>query len=715
MQTLLVDNYDSYTHNLAELITLATGREPLIIMNDELTAAAALSLPVDCVVLSPGPGSPDRSRDVGICRDLLRHTRLPVLGVCLGHQLIAHEAGAAVVCARHPAHGVVSRVDLADDELFRAMPRTIDAVRYHSLALATPLPPALRQIATAADGTVMAVRRTDRPQWGVQFHPEALCTPDGEQILRNFHELTVGRPRVRAQGAIVPPARLPGQSAPAARSVPVRKLAVIQRELRCGNAGPADPLAVYQGLYKDAARSFWLDTNAPRATHGWSFMGAATGELDHLITARGNGITTTASDGRTKTQQVDSVWAHLQDRLEGVALQGQTTAPFQGGYVGYLGYALPTSRITVARPATELPDLALLFVSRFLAFEHGTGRVFACAVHPEDDDAAARSWLDETEARLAALPAASDPHVRDRGGDDGDIDLDTDIDPDRLARALDDAAIDPRDEYERKVRACKAEIERGEAYEICLTTGFGGPALRDAFAVYRALRTVNPAPYSCYVDFGAYQVLSSSPERFLRVSADGAAETRPIKGTAARHPDPGTDAAAAAALARDPKCRAENMMIVDLLRNDLNSVCEVGTVAVDSLMHVESYQTVHQLVSAISGRLAPGRTPLAAIERCFPGGSMTGAPKLRAMEIISELEQHGRGAYAGALGVLSLDGYVDLSIVIRTIVNDPRRWFVGAGGAVLLDSDPAAEYEEMRQKAAPALTAILAAHARTGR
>jgi para-aminobenzoate synthetase len=153
--------------------------------------------------------------------------------------------------------------------------------------------------------------------------------------------------------------------------------------------------------------------------------------------------------------------------------------------------------------------------------------------------------------------------------------------------------------------------------------------------------------------------------------------------------------------------RAENMMIVDLLRNDLNRMCEVGTVKVDSLMHVESYQTVHQLVSTISGKLANGRAPLDVIESCFPGGSMTGAPKLRTMEIISDLEQHTRGVYAGALGILSLDGYVDLSIVIRTIINDPKHWFIGAGGAVLINSDPAAEYWEMISKASPPITAVL--------
>jgi anthranilate synthase/aminodeoxychorismate synthase-like glutamine amidotransferase len=190
VRTLLIDNYDSYSYNLAELISRATNSEPYVVKNDELTCREALDLSADCIVISPGPGSPANRRDVGICAQLLKESEVPVLGVCLGHQIIAYEAGAHVTRAEYPAHGIVSKIELAEDPIFEGIPRTIEAVRYHSLAVSLPLPQGLVQIATAADGTIMAVRRVNRPHWGVQFHPEAACTEYGDLLMRNFHDLS---------------------------------------------------------------------------------------------------------------------------------------------------------------------------------------------------------------------------------------------------------------------------------------------------------------------------------------------------------------------------------------------------------------------------------------------------------------------------------------------------------------------------------------------
>lgn len=693
-RTLLIDNYDSYSHNLAELIGRATGSEPFVVKNDEVDPAEALSLPIDCIVVSPGPGSPDTPRDVGICAELLRMSDLPVLGVCLGHQLIALEAGATVSPARYPAHGIVSAVSLEDDPLFAGLPRRIEVVRYHSLEVMTPLPDGLAEIATAEDGTVMAVRCASRPRWGVQFHPEAACTQHGERLIWNFHRIAGRRrPRPAMRGRSGRAAFTARPSAGQTGHDRVR-LRLARREVACAT----DARAVYEELFLGRPGSFWLDTSSVRPTHGWSYMGVVEGSLDHLITASGDVVTTTAADGTMGTTRVDAVWAHFRKLLEHHFIEGETHSPFKGGYVGYLGYGLETSTPSPARPAERVPDLAMIFCTRFLAIDHATGRFFAHALYADGDRESAHSWLEHTAEKLATLPAQSTTSHRPEP-----------VDPDLLAGTLTETALDTREEYEDKVRACRESISQGEAYEICLTTGFAGPSLADPFAVYRELRSVNPAPYSAYLDFGPFQVLSSSPERFLRVDPGGRVETKPIKGTSAREADPRADRRAAERLAADSKMRAENMMIVDLLRNDLNRVCRVGTVSVDALMHVETYQTVHQLVSTISGCLAEDRTSADAVESCFPGGSMTGAPKLRTMEIISGLEQHPRGAYAGALGLFSLDGYADLSILIRAIVNDSQQWFVGAGGAVLIGSDPADEYLEMVQKASPPLAALLLA------
>jgi para-aminobenzoate synthetase len=693
VRTLLVDNYDSYSYNLAELISRATGSDPIVVLNDDLSPEEALRLPIDCIVLSPGPGAPGNPRDIGISANLLQNSTLPILGVCLGHQSIAHGAGARVRRAEHPAHGILSKVTLTDDPLFKGIPSTIEVVRYHSLAVSLPLPANLAEIATATDGTVMAVRHTRRPQWGVQFHPEAVCTEHGEQLVRNFHDL-VGRERTTPRPAARRLATTTGsQTTESGPEHPTLRL--VEHEVGCQAAAPD----IYEALYRGRGSSFWLDTNALRASHGWSFMGSLERSTDHVLTASRNVVTRTGHDGRRSVRHVESVWRHLGEELSRQKVAGDIESPFKGGYVGFFGYGLETELISAGRPAEQIPDLALQFCSRWIAIDHVANRVLVCAVFSETDHEQTEAWLEDIRRTLESLSASEASSASPPPS----------VSPDEIASFLSTTALDTREQYEDKVRACIEKIKDGETYEVCLTTGFKGAALQDPLAAYRVLRSVNPAPYSGYLDFGDFQVLSSSPERFLRVTPDRRAESKPIKGTCPRHEDSEADGLAAAELAADPKMRAENMMIVDLLRNDLNRVCEVGTVNVDSLMHVESYKTVHQLVSTISGRLAEGRTPLEAVESCFPGGSMTGAPKRRTMEIISDLEHHARGAYAGAMGLLSLDGYLDLSIVIRTIVNTPERWFVGAGGAVLINSDPAEEYFEMVQKASPPITALLMA------
>ncbi len=252
--------------------------------------------------------------------------------------------------------------------------------------------------------------------------------------------------------------------------------------------------------------------------------------------------------------------------------------------------------------------------------------------------------------------------------------------------------------YRRAFARIQDYIRAGDCYQVNLAQYFSAASAGDPWLAYLRLRRFNPAPFSAYLNYPFGQVLSCSPERFLRLQ-EGRVETRPIKGTRPRAADPTRDAALALELQQSPKDRAENLMIVDLLRNDLGKVCVPGSVTVPELFKLESFAKVHHLVSSVSGRLAPGRDALDLLRAAFPGGSITGAPKRRAMEIIAELEPDPRSLYCGAIGWLGNDGAMDLNIAIRTAVIAQNRLHFWAGGGIVADSRAAEEYQECLDKA----------------
>jgi para-aminobenzoate synthetase component 1 len=249
-------------------------------------------------------------------------------------------------------------------------------------------------------------------------------------------------------------------------------------------------------------------------------------------------------------------------------------------------------------------------------------------------------------------------------------------------------------------------IRAGDIFQANLSQRLEGSLLDTPLALYERLRRRNPAPFAALLDFGDVVVASSSPERFLRVQPDGRVETRPIKGTRPRGVGPEHDAALALALAESEKDRAENVMIVDLLRNDLSRVCQPGTVRVPELFALEHYATVHHLVSTVVGDLAPGYDAVDLLRAAFPGGSITGAPKVRAMQIIAELEPTARGPYCGAIGYLSTSGALDTSIVIRTYLVRGGEVYFQVGGGIVADSDPEQEYRETLDKAQGLIAAL---------
>ena len=359
--------------------------------------------------------------------------------------------------------------------------------------------------------------------------------------------------------------------------------------------------------------------------------------------------------------------------------------PFQGGAIGFIGYEFARHLETLAAPADldpAKPSLRFDLYDTVLAFDHEADRAFVIGARRagESDDALARSRIARFRAALETEAPALGTGARPGG--------------------LDWRSNFFADDYRAAIQKVRDYILAGDIYQANVAQTFTArlPDAFDPFALYLRLRRTNAAPFGAYLEHEGLAIASSSPERFLKRDGD-TVETRPIKGTAKRSADPEEDRALAEALLASEKDRAENVMIVDLLRNDISRVCTAESVEVPVLCGLESYASVHHLVSVVTGTLRPGRTAGDLIAATFPGGSITGAPKIRAMDIITEIENTARGPYCGAIGYLGFDGAMDLNIAIRTVSFEAGTARLSAGGGITVLSDPAAEYEETFTKA----------------
>ncbi|RKS08419.1 para-aminobenzoate synthetase [Nocardiopsis sp. Huas11] len=689
MRVLLVDNYDSYTYNLFQLAAHVYGTEPLVLRNDAPEWNSLDLADLDGVILSPGPGRPQHPRDTGRCAELLAHSDLPVLGVCLGHQIIAHADGARVSPAPEPRHGHLTRVRHSGTELFDGVPQDFHAVRYHSLSAPEPLPASLEATAWSEDGVLMALRHRSLPRWGVQFHPESVATEHGALLLENFRR-AAGRTRPRAVAPVREKRTEQASDSPPAPGRLLR-LSVSSVDIEIDGA------AAFGALYAKDPYAFWLDSGAGVRDARFSFLGSAGGPLGEVLTYDVREDSVTVRDAQGTRREKGSIFDVLAQRLRGRAhLSDSLPFDLNCGYVGYFGYELKEDCGAGGHHTAPGPDALWMFADRMIAVDHVEKRTYALAVSRTDQPPDhARAWCERSVRRLLELPPS-------RGADTA---------PSPAPLAL--SEIEPylardRSRYLADIDACLHELNRGESYEICLTNRVRLPPTDDLFSRFLRLRAMSPAPYAAYLTCGDHAVASSSPECFLRVHRDRTVVSRPIKGTAPRARDPRLDDELRRSLVESSKTYAENLMIVDLLRNDLGRVCQVGSVGVSDLMATESYATLHQLVSTVQGSLRRGVDAVECVRACFPGGSMTGAPKLRTMEIIDRLEDEPRGIYSGALGFFGLGGGADLSIVIRAMIADASSVVVGAGGAIVLDSDPQEEFEEMALKAMAPVRALLA-------
>jgi para-aminobenzoate synthetase len=837
---LLIDHYDSFTYNLYDMLAQLTVEPPVVVAKDVFENADGSNLPefferFDGIVLSPGPGTPHEQPSLSH-RAISDNPNKPLLGVCLGHQLMALAYGAKVDRAPMPIHGqdhwIVQQQGVGNNSLslnvtdknndatslqypslFENLPNSFRVVRYHSLC-AYDLPQDQNLIVTAksSDNVIQAMQHASNPHYGVQFHPESIGTQFGMGLLENFVKVvqertdeqkyqgpasfkTVSLESLMEAKANLLPRQSAGEqgSSPSAQETRPSRFQVIMHRVPTSNV-MIQPLHVFERYYARESHSVWLDSSSFPSRGELDILAAPTRKDDILEYHQGKDDTDvltvlenelfgpdkqygpTTMIGWVKStnnnQLLDSSLLEWIDETSAESASTQVELPpfhYRGGFLGFLGYevrhdtlrflrqqeggqvanlkeAASNEQKNKAEVKSTTPTAAFFLARQSMVFHHPSQSWYLIGIGLAEDDQdydETFEWMNcviEDFKNWTLHKETENNSITTTGKKSDTVPLK--FIPNR-----------PKNVYEKDIESCHEYIRQGESYELCLTNQLEtrvATSKRSSFDLYKGLRNSNPAPYSSYFRWNVQSnresetewsdvpnissliLCSSSPERFMSVSrlqphpevpSFLQAEAKPIKGTAARViPQDGmcrTDAESrederrARSLELSLKDRAENLMIVDLLRNDLSRVCQIGTVHVSKLMDIESFETVHQMVSTIRGTLSSTQTSIDLLRASFPGGSMTGAPKIRTMELLQELEQDAeRGPYSGSLGYISVNGCMDMNIIIRTAVltldEAEGAWkvSVGAGGAITALSNAEEEYYEMKLKARAVVAAV---------
>ncbi|MGD0173328.1 MAG: anthranilate synthase component I [Anaerolineales bacterium] len=483
--------------------------------------------------------------------------------------------------------------------------------------------------------------------------------------------------------------------APVKTSAPA--LAPIVREL------PADletPISAYLKLRRTGPSFLLESVEGGERIARYSFIGVEPRCVyivrGRTLQRRGNGSTQilTAEPGSDPFRLLEQEMSTL--RMPAVPDSPVKLPRFLGGLVGYMGFECARyfePRLDSQLHSSRLPEAVFLLADTIVAFDHVRRSMFLIA-YPFDGEKKARRKLSTLEKRLRCPLSAADSAPA-------------------AGSSAPPAAFESnvgRERYEQMVRAAKEHIAAGDVFQVLPSQRLSRPTKAQPFDIYRALRRLNPSPYMFFFDFGTFDgepfyLAGSSPEVFVRLEGNRAS-LRPIAGTSSRGATPEEDAAIEAKLLADPKERAEHVMLVDLGRNDLGRVCRYGTVSVPEYAVIERYSHVMHIVSQVEGEMRPGQTAFDLVRAAFPAGTVSGAPKVRAMEIIAQLEPDGRGPYGGAVGYFSFDGSMDTCLAIRTLIGCGKTVSVQAGAGIVADSDPQREYQETMNKARAVLMAV---------
>ncbi|KAK6003979.1 hypothetical protein QM012_008829 [Aureobasidium pullulans] len=768
---LFLDAYDSFSNNIINLLQQDLNATVQVIKIDDKRFVAsddacfhAFLARFDAVVAGPGPGDPRNPHDLGLIGKLWHLPEgicVPVLGICLGFQSLALAFGGTAGRLHQPRHGLVTEVSHQGQSLFKDID-VLMATQYHSLHAklghnvdkASPelwkvtsdcpdILPLAWDLSDDQNGPIlMGIRHLTKPFFGVQYHPESICTSSaGARIIHNWWSealaWTIDRAailrKIETSHPVIDVDSVDTNSEsgedsastssslfdavnPTIRDTTATTPAVTRNSSRMGRPTAStsvswrcvdtsldgiDVALLLRNLQDTDQQAIMLESGSKSGqpvrpeTGRFSIVGCAN-DAQSIRYSTGNHIITSDLSG-TKTSYTGSmadVWSSVESFMAAnKATDGSIDIPFWGGLVGFVSYEAGLETIDVAQSTNnDRSDVWFVFVSRSIVVDHVEKKVYIQSLEKSDNH-----WFGRVEEVLQKLMKKSDTRSEPH---------------DNSNPVLPSVAAPKQEEYMSKVKTCQYHIRAGDSYELCLTDQsmvlYGDSSQPESFELYQRLRTFNPAPFGAYLRLeeeneqrkNGVTILSSSPERFLSWSRAGKCQFRPIKGTVEKKH--GLTRKEAEALLNVDKERAENLMIVDLIRHDLHGVVGSGNVKVEKLMAVEEYQTVFQLVSVIEGQLQEGsrHTGIDVLAASLPPGSMTGAPKKRSCELLTEIEGKPRGIYSGVLGYFDVGGGGDFSVVIRTAFrwDDEDVWRIGAGGAVTVLSSPQAEFEEMDLK-----------------
>ncbi|KAF2973213.1 hypothetical protein GQX73_g360 [Xylaria multiplex] len=813
---LFIDAYDSFSNNIVSLLTTVLNADVDVLPIDPphlnpkragfQDALREQVRPYHAVVCGPGPGAPDVDKDVGIMKHiwgLEGQDPPPVLGICLGFQSLAVSCGAVVKRLQTGLHGMIREIDHLtaehDRNIFAGV-STFKATLYHSLHadvgqesvpaiewqnakwVSPPLFPDIVPLAWAyedrggaVERILMGIRHRTKPFWGLQYHPESICTESaGHRVIMNwFREAmawnhATGRktesvsPEVKVTEELESPiladagpttcssSWLQGDGALASFGLDAKYLSkTIDIPL---HIEVPDVVEILQDggnefIVLDSA-SAKLKRTGLDVRGRYSIIALDVDEALKLEYRTGRGYVTVrgpsaspAAQGsvkQVKLNQGQTIWQFLTDFWTERQIRSHGTPdPFIGGFMGYTTYELGLEGINVKLHEErhhDRADLCFAWVTRSIVIDHIEGSLRIQTLSSREPEG--RQWLETTANKLARSPIWSNAIPANFGKAHQSSQLTPPHTP-RARHTVPEIRAPDASEYESKVRLCQDFIAAGDSYELCLTdqTLITQPRSRSegtlqsqgkhtspsSWQLYRSLRTRQPAPFGSYIRLGGATLVSSSPERFLTFDSAGLCSMRPMKGTVRKSPLISTLEAAEKAL-HIPKEEAENLMIVDLVRHDLHSVCGPGNVDVPHLLKVEEYASVFTMISVVEGRLPPRLTGLDVLAASLPPGSMTGAPKKRSCEILQGLEGprgRERSLYSGVVGYMDAAGRGDWSVTIRSLfrwddettssinpstldattgAGEIETWRIGAGGAVTALSTPEGETDEMFTK-----------------